>query len=131
MGIGPIGSYSGVYGAYGMQNIKTVDIETVKEQDARKLAEEEKNYQPAVTEPVAQSEQEQRKPNVDLQDISLTFNQADDFGYIGQDASLSGLDMEKAISDMKKDEVLQQYNYFVGSAQNMITDTTDGIVIRK
>ncbi len=130
MGIGPIGSYSGLYGAYGVQNIKTVDIETVKEQDARKLAEEENSYQPAVAEAEAQSQQRQ-KPNADLQDISLTFNQADDFGYIGQDASLAGLDMEKAISDMKKDEVLQQYNYFVGSAQNMITGTADGTVIRK
>lgn len=131
MGIGPIGSYSGLYGAYGVQNIKTVDIETVKEQDALKLTQEENGYQqPAVAEAEAQS-QHRQKPNADLQDISLTFNQADDFGYIGQDASLSGLDMEKAISDMKKDEVLQQYNYFVGSAQNMITDTADGTVFRK
>ncbi len=130
MGIGPIGSYNGLYGAYGVQNIKTVDIETVKEQDARKLAGEENSYQPGVVGAEAQLQQKQ-KPNADLQDISLTFNRADDFGYIGQDASLSGLDMEKAISDMKKDEVLQQYNYFVGSAQDIVTGTADGTVIRK
>lgn len=147
MGIGQIGNYGGLYGNYRAQNIKTVDMDTVREQDARKLAEEEAGYGIA---PVGQKEQEQTKVSgadmaesetgtgegqrsrlANLQDISLTFNQADDFGYIGQDASLAGLDMEKAISDMKKDQVLEQYNYFVGSTQNMLTGSEDGMVIRK
>ena len=32
----------------------------------------------------------------------------------GQDPELRSLDMEKAISDMQKDQVLQQYQFFVG-----------------
>jgi len=128
MGIGPIGSY-GLYNNYNIQNIKSVDLETVKEQDVRKLAEEQNGFSAAPV--VQEAPQADRSRITDLQDISLTFNQADDFGYIGKDASLAGLDMEKAISDMKKDDVLQQYNYFVGSAQNMITGTADGTVIRK
>ena len=33
----------------------------------------------------------------------------------GADSDLAGLDMQKAISDMEKDQVLQQYQYFVGT----------------
>ncbi len=150
MGISPIGSYSGLYSNYRIQSIKSVDMETVREQDARRLAEEKAGYDVASVPQEAQeqaqvqstaateaqsigarTQETDRSRIANLQDISLTFNQADDFGYIGQDAPLAGLDMEKAISDMKKDQVLEQYNYFVGSAQNMITGTEDGTVIRK
>lgn len=147
MGIGQIGNYGGLYGNYRAQNMKTVDLETVREQDARKLAEEKAGYGIA---PVGTDERvntsvqktghnEAQSDNYDrarasvtnLQDISLTFQKFDDFGYIGQDASLSGLDMEKALSDVKKDQVLDQYSYFVGSADNMISSSEDGTVIRK
>lgn len=32
----------------------------------------------------------------------------------GVDSDLSKLDVEKALSDLKKDQVLQQYQFFVG-----------------
>lgn len=53
-----------------------------------------------------------------LEDISLTFNKQEEFDYIGRDSDIRSLDVEKAISDMKKDQILQQYQYFVGSARN-------------
>ena len=53
--------------------------------------------------------------NATLEDISVTFNKQDDFGYIGRDSDIHSLDVEKAISDMRKDQILQQYQYFVGS----------------
>lgn len=34
----------------------------------------------------------------------------------GVDSDITTLDMEKAISDMKKDQVLQQYQFFVGES---------------
>lgn len=66
-----------------------------------------------------------------LEDISLTFNKKEEFGYIGQDSDIRSLDMEKAISDMKKDSVLQQYQYFVGSARNLNAGNVDGLVFAK
>ncbi len=67
-----------------------------------------------------------------LEDISLTFNKEESFGYIGSESGLADLDMQKAISDMKKDEVLQGYQYFVGSAQNIaLQNSDDGAVFRK
>lgn len=65
-----------------------------------------------------------------LEDVSLTFNKEDSFDYIGSDASINKLDMEKAISDMKKDNILQEYQYFVGSSKNLYQDN-DGTVLIK
>ena len=57
----------------------------------------------------------EQKQNAPLEDISITFHKQDDFGYIGRDSDIHSLDVEKAISDMRKDQILQQYQYFVGS----------------
>ena len=43
----------------------------------------------------------------------------------GRESDLFSLDVEKAISDMKKDQVLQQYQFFVGESlgQGRVTST--------
>ena len=67
-----------------------------------------------------------------LEDVSLSFNREDDFGYIGRDSDILKLDVEKAISDMKRDSVLEEYQYFVGSSQTFTEQqSSDGIVIPK
>ncbi len=45
---------------------------------------------------------------------------------IGSESDLRRLDIEKAVSDMKKDSILQEYQFFVGS-----TVTPDGSFMRK
>lgn len=50
----------------------------------------------------------------------------------GSRNQLSSPDMRKAISDMQKDGMLQQYQYFVGSANNLVKyASADGTVIQK
>lgn len=67
-----------------------------------------------------------------LEDISITFNRQEGFGYIGRDSDIRSLDVEKAIDDMKKDQVLHQYQYFVGSSRNLYGfEDTDGTVVQK
>ena len=39
-----------------------------------------------------------------------------DQAFIGRDSSLESLDIQKAISDMRKDSILQEYQSFVGNA---------------
>ena len=58
--------------------------------------------------------------NAPLDDISITFHKQDDFGYIGRDSDIHSLDVEKALSDMRKDQILQQYQYFVGSKTTFV-----------
>lgn len=69
----------------------------------------------------------------DLEQVSLTFNKEDSFGYIGMDSDPENLDMQKAISDMRKDQILQNYQYFVGSAGSLYggMPTEDGMVVLK
>ena len=49
-----------------------------------------------------------RPRSIDPNSVSLSFNKGDDFSYIGTDKDIAGLDMEKAISDMKQDSILQE-----------------------
>lgn len=53
----------------------------------------------------------------------------------GRDSDLASLDMQKAISDLDKDQVLQQYQFFVGDKDNvtakMTIDSSERIVRRE
>lgn len=121
MGIGGIGGVNGISGIGRMQDysiqmpqpVKTVIVEETGA-DSHVASSEQINSgnSTAAKEEVPVGEQ---KPNAPLEDISITFHKQDDFGYIGRDSDIRSLDVEKAISDMRKDQILQQYQYFVES----------------
>ena len=69
------------------------------------------------------------RKNASLEDISLSLNEPKAFEMKGKDSDLSSLDIEKAVSDMQKDQALMQYQYFVGESN--IVNNEDGIVIAK
>ncbi len=69
------------------------------------------------------------RANATLEDISLSLNEPKGFEMKGRDADIETLDMEKAVSDMQKDQALMQYQYFVGDSG--IMNSEDGIVIAK
>ena len=69
------------------------------------------------------------RKNASLEDISLSLNEPNGFEMKGRQSDLSSLDIEKAVSDMQKDQALMQYQYFVGET-NLSADE-DGIVIAK
>lgn len=46
-----------------------------------------------------------------LENVFFAFNRQEGFGYIGRDSDIYSLDVEKAIDDMKKDQVMHQYQY--------------------
>jgi len=132
MGSLGISDYSNLF-----QNYRIPDISDVK---VGQITHEERKPQvlpEAPQEKVVITEQEpvrkQAGKSADLENISLKFNTGEDYSYIGKDSDIEQLDIQKAISDMKKDSVLQQYQYFVGSAQNVIEGkaSEDGIVIPK
>lgn len=71
------------------------------------------------------------RPNLSIEDISLSLNESSaSFDMKGKDSDIASLDMEKAISDMKRDESLMQYQYFVGDS-NPFMSSSDGVVIAK
>ncbi len=130
MGINGINDYySPLMQSYRLPSIPSVDVQEVREAERRQA-------ENPLEAPVADTHEqpvieEVRKPDAAIEDVSLTFNKQEDFGYIGQDKDINALDMEKAISDMRKDQVLQQYQYFVGSARNLVSESADGRVIAK
>ena len=69
------------------------------------------------------------RQNASLEDISLSLNESSSFSMKGKDSDISSLDMEKAVSDMQKDQALMQYQYFVGDTN--LVNNEDGIVIAK
>lgn len=123
MAINGLSDFGGFYNNYKVVDIPKVDFETVKKQDEVKAAEANAlQTLPAVPEVPAAEEnvkEDTRTNMADLDNISLTFNANDDFSYLGSDFEIGKLDMQKAISDMKKDSILENYQFFVGSSENL------------
>lgn len=133
MSIDKLGQYGGFYSPYKISQIEQVSVEEVKRQEALT----DGQMLPNVATPQADyvPEAQNRAPRMaNLEDISLSFNVNETYDYIGKDADLKNLDMMSAISDMHKDGVLQQYQYFVGPKDLMgtvVASTPDGMVIQK
>lgn len=129
MAISGIGQYGGFYTNYRVTDIPNVDIETVKKQDELALAGVSQDAQESTISPVAKTE-DTRSRSADLENISLNFNTGNDYSYIGSESEIGDMDMQKAISDMHKDKILEDYQYFVGSAQDQLSND-DGKVFLK
>ena len=69
------------------------------------------------------------RQNASLEDISLSLNEPGSFEMKGRQSDIAALDIEKAVSDMQKDQALMQYQYFVGDTN--VVNSEDGIVIAK
>ena len=129
MAINGLLDYGGLYSNYRPVQIPIVDVAEVAKQDEQALkASENVVAAPVLETPV----NDNRSRMADLDNISLNFNTGDDYSYIGSESDMATLDMEKLISDMKKDKVLEDYQYFVGSTntQNTFADN-DGAVFLK
>ena len=129
---------NGSFGLYESYNsMHTRDIPQISVEEAKEQMQQTKQQNaltseiPALQNPAEPAEKASKI--ADLDNISLSFNKEDDYGYIGRDSSLVQLDIEKALSDMKKDSVLEEYQFFVGSAGALGKPqvSEDGIVIPK
>lgn len=132
MTIGGFSDISFLYRPYDAYRIPSADT-----QKSETLGQNITSKQQAVVPeaPVAKAEEATvpvERKNTALEDVSLTFLKDDTYDMIGSESDLNKLDMQKAISDMQKDKILQDYNYFVGSSvmqQRNISE--DGVVVAK
>ena len=132
MTIGGFSDISFLYRPYDAYRIPTADT-----QKSETLGQNITSKQQAVVPeaPVAKAEEATvpvERKNTALEDVSLTFLKDDTYDMIGSESDLNKLDMQEAISDMQKDKILQDYNYFVGSSvmqQRNISE--DGVVVAK
>lgn len=139
MNIGNMGGIGGYYGGAGSYGFGMGRIPSVAApQEAEKLQEAvtpQKQEEPVAGSAVISQERPQvsapSRKDAPLEDVSLTFNKQDSFDRIGKDSDIRSLDMQKAISDMRKDQVLQQYQFFVGSSRALGDGAVDGVVLPK
>ena len=120
MAINLYSDYGGFYNNYKVVDIPQVDLEAVSKQEEVKKIEE--NASQAMQVPTLEKPEEAldtRSRIADLDNISLNFNSGDDYSYIGSDFEIEKLDIQKAISDMKKDKILEDYQFFVGDKDEM------------
>lgn len=129
MGIGI--NFNNFTSSYGIQNIPVVRPEDIASQSARS------NETVAPVAPAAKVEESEVQLNrasriANLEDVSLTFNKEDSFDNIGADADIESLDMSKAISNMRRDSILSDYQRFVGPTSEQLTaGLDDGLVFIK
>lgn len=135
MGIGSVSDYSSLFANYKVPEIPSVDLGSLQKTE-EVFAEKPSVAQekPALNDiHLSIEEKPIERANANVHDLSLSFNLNEDYGFIGRDSDIEALDMQKAISDMKKDQVLQQYQYFVGSANDLFSEAfgKDGLVFMK
>ena len=134
MSIDKIGQYGGFYDRYRMPQISQVSVEEVKKQDKELRRSEMQQGMETLQIDKPQETFVQAPRMANLDNISLSFNINETYDYIGRDAALQNLDIMSAISDMQKDQVLQQYQYFVEPKpmeDSVVARTMDGMVVRK
>lgn len=134
MQIQGFGQFGGFYQSNRIPQIKQVSVDEVKQQDQLKKQQESNDQSLESLQKEYASTPDNRSRMADLENISLTFNAGETYDYIGKDADLENLDMMNAISDMQKDKVLEQYQYFVGPqdiTNGVVASSEDGIVIQK
>ncbi len=128
VGISDYGSYFRNYRIPDIRDVRTEQIDKQEQMLNQVSGQPDKTV-------ITEQENDENKAgkHADLENISLKFNIGDDYSYIGSDSDIESLDMRKAISDMKKDSVLQQYQYFVGTAHNLMSNgmIEDGMVVPK
>ncbi len=58
-------------------------------------------------------------------DYAMRYDPLETFEMKGTESDLRSLDVEKAISDMQKDQAIQQYQYFVGDSISQIVSANE------
>lgn len=133
MGINGISEYGNLPYSYKIPEIPAVDYEKVKSVEDAGKAPKAAAVQPQdIALSIEEKNSDISKPAANVQDLSLSFNLQEDYGYLGKDSNIEDLDVQKAISDMRKDQVLQQYQYFVGDSRKLLQKASeDGLVFLK
>ena len=117
MNISGINSYYGFY-----------DYNSIKSDEAKQAAAVSVEMTAGRQEQLPQQTGTEQKPeqNFTAADYAKGYQPDAEYGLQGADSDIYKLDVTQAISDMRKDQVLQQYQFFVGEsrAQEGITAVT-------
>ena len=117
MNISGIRPYAGFY---DYNSIKAEALRSQQIAEAQPTLSLQQREEPQVTVTEVPVEQ-----NFDSYDFAQTYRQGETYELKGKDSDLESLDVQKAVSDLSKDQVLQQYQYFVGSSDAVTKKTNE------
>ncbi len=105
---------SGIRPSAGFYDYNTIKSEELSAEQTQKTltAQQSDAEQEAVMNVEASA-----KPDTGAMDYANRYQPDASYDLKGADSELMSLDVEKAISDMKRDQVLQQYQFFIGESQ--------------
>ena len=128
---------SGIRTGAGFYDYNSIKINEVRSQQIQEARESE---QIPVTGTVEQNDStdakvEQipaaQKEDYGVADFNAKYQPDASYDLKGVDSDISKLDVEKALSDLKKDQVLQQYQFFVGDDAFASTEKLKQEIISK
>lgn len=129
-----INNQADMYAAYNrIQSRRLFDEDSLSRLNGQKSNEPEVAKQVAKVEPESMDlrlDSIRPRQNLSIEDISLSLKEPSSFEMKGRNSDIESLDIEKAVSDMQKDQALMQYQYFVGDKAPYMS-SEDGIVIAK
>lgn len=117
MNISGIRPYAGFY---DYNSIKAEALRSQQIAEAQPTISLQQREEPRVTVTEVPVEQ-----NFDSYDFAQTYRSGETYELKGKDSDLESLDVQKAVSDLGKDQVLQQYQYFVGSSDAVTKKTNE------
>ena len=117
MNISGIRPYAGFY---DYNSIKAEALRSQQIAEAQPTISLQQPEEPQVTVTEVPVEQ-----NFDSYDFAQTYRPGEIYELKGKDSDLESLDVQKAVSDLGKDQVLQQYQYFVGSSDAVTKKTNE------
>ena len=124
----------GGYGQYDLYNGFNASeaINKIPRVSVDEITQKENDVAAASTGNIAEKPSAERieVKNASLDSISEGMKSVTAFEMKGRESNIDDLDIKQAVSDLRKDETLQQYQYFVGDV-NALINTEDGIVIQK
>lgn len=105
---------SGIRPSAGFYDYNTIKSEELSAEQTQKTltAQQSDTEQEAVM-----NVETSAKPDTGAMDYANRYQPDVTYDLKGADSELMSLDVEKAISDMKRDQVLQQYQFFIGESQ--------------
>lgn len=108
---------SGIRTGAGFYDYNSIKINEVRSQQIRESMESEPIPVMGAVEPNDSADIEAvqlQKADHGAAEFNARYQPDASYELKGVDSDLSKLDVEKALSDLKKDQVLQQYQFFVG-----------------
>lgn len=110
---------SGIRPTVGFYSYNSIKINELRNQQLAVTTQEKA----AKRESVIEQEEVPVEQTFSSFDFAQTYRPDATYELKGEDSDVSRLDVEKTLSDLEKDKVLEQYQYFVGDrAQKVATD---------